>query len=118
MNLIKAALLLSAFVALSMAHGTSSESWNSWVDCADVGARAYAKLLRGAIPTLRTLYECIDYEPTHNTESSYLGTLKTLYEFLRRTVYEKQSCLLDPLKGTANVLMPFVDRIDTLNCLA
>ncbi|SPP72792.1 accessory gland protein Acp53Ea [Drosophila guanche] len=118
MNLIKAALLLSAFVALSMAHRSSSESWDSWVECTHVGARAYARLLRDAIPTLRSLYECIDYEPILNTESSYLRTLKNLYELLRKTVYEKQSCLLDPLKGTANALMPFVDKIDALNCLA
>ncbi|XP_022225244.2 accessory gland protein Acp53Ea-like [Drosophila obscura] len=119
MNLIKAALLMSAFVVLSMAHDadSSTDSWDKWLECAHLGARASAKLLRGAVPAVRTLYLCVDFEPIRNSESRYLQSLRNLYEFLKSTVYEKHSCLLDPLKGAANVLRPFVERLAKLSCI-
>ncbi|XP_033254158.1 accessory gland protein Acp53Ea-like [Drosophila miranda] len=118
MNLLKAELLLSALVVLSEAGEESgSIDWEKWLECTHIGARASAQILRRTIPAMRVLYQCIDFEPLRDPEFSQLRLLKNIYKFLKLSVYDKQSCLLDPLKGVVNTLEPYVERINSMHCL-
>ncbi|KAH8321955.1 hypothetical protein KR067_013590 [Drosophila pandora] len=96
---------------------SSAASWEKFLSCSRQGAQAAASLIRESIPALRSLLICIDYAPPTSPRRSYLRSLKISYEMLRRGAFDKPNCIIDPLRGAANILKPYVKQIEILKCL-
>ncbi|EDV55716.1 accessory gland protein Acp53Ea [Drosophila erecta] len=118
MKLIRVTLVFS-LLALVFVGQTKAQNlaWENWLSCSKIGAKAVASLLRETIPTVRTLLNCVDFNPPANIGTSYLSKLKLYYELLRRGAFEKSQCLLAPLKESVKILRPYVKSLETSNCL-
>ncbi|XP_002092169.3 accessory gland protein Acp53Ea [Drosophila yakuba] len=111
--------LVFGLLALVFVGQTEAQSpiWENWLSCSKIGAKAVASLLRETIPTVRTLLNCVDFDPPANIGNGYLAKLKLYYELLRRGAFEKSQCLLSPLKHSVRLLKPYVKSLETNNCL-
>ncbi|KAH8284623.1 hypothetical protein KR018_008211, partial [Drosophila ironensis] len=100
---------------LAFVSQSNATKWEKFLGCYRQGTKAAASLIRESVPSLRNLLICIDFTPPTVT-NTYLGRLKTIYEFLKRGAFDKSSCLLTPLKTAATILKPYVQEIDNLKC--
>ncbi|KAH8275566.1 hypothetical protein KR026_010682 [Drosophila bipectinata] len=118
MHLIKVAFLLS-FVALCLqpqVDAALSYRTDRYLRCLEVVADAGAIMIENSVTALKTLAECVDFEPQIKLTGSVLRFIKLAHEFLKRAIFDKQVCLIRTATTAVNLVRPLVAKFDSLKC--
>ncbi|KAH8284515.1 hypothetical protein KR018_002454 [Drosophila ironensis] len=118
MHLIKVAFLLS-FLALCLqpqVDAALSQKADKYLRCLEVVADAGAIMIENSVTAIKTLAECVDFQPTIKLTGSILRFIKLAHQFIKKAIYEKQVCLVRTFTTAVNLVRPLVAKFDSLLC--
>ncbi|XP_017024422.1 accessory gland protein Acp53Ea [Drosophila kikkawai] len=120
MHFIKIAFLLS-FLALCHKHQAEAaigQKLDKYLTCAEVVTDCAAQLIENSVSSISVLADCVDFKPTLKRNGSIIRIIRLAYQFIQKSVVEKQNCVVSLFYTAVNLIKPYIAKFDQLKCLA